>query len=187
MRKLRLGISSIALFLCAIWITGLVDIFAFHGHLRSYGIVPRTELGLRGILFAPFLHEGYGHLMANSGGILVFGGLIVLRQQSHFWAVTFIGALASGGGTWLLGRPAVHIGASGIVFAYFGYLLCIGWFERRFSSLLFSVVTFLVWGPTLYGVLPVKPSISWEGHLFGLIGGYLAASILARRPKGRRK
>jgi membrane associated rhomboid family serine protease len=118
----------------------------------------------------------------NTGGILVFGGLVMLRSRSHFWMVTILGAIASGIGTWLFGRPAVHVGASGIVFAYFGYLLFTGFFERRIGSLILSIAVFLLWGPTIYGILPMESDISWEGHLFGFIGGMLSAWVLAGRP-----
>ena len=96
--------------------------------------------------------------------------------------MTLVGVLASGAGTWLFGRPGIHIGASGVVFAYFGYLLFTGFFEGRIGSLLLSIAVFLIWGPTLYGVLPIPGASSWEGHVFGLIGGMLAAWVLAGRP-----
>lgn len=175
-------VRTIVIFIAVIWIVGLVDAFVFGGQLRIYGIVPRSELGLRGILFAPFLHAGIGHLIANTTGILVFGGLVILRSETHFWVVTLVGALTSGLGTWLFGRPAYHIGASGVLFAYFGYLLFTGWFERRLGSILLSVLVLLGWGSTIFGVLPVHPMISWEGHLFGLFGGIACARLLARRP-----
>ena len=169
----------------AMWLVLLVDALAFGGRLRAFGIRPRDEQGLLGILLAPFLHDGVNHLLANTGGLLVFGGLVMIRSESHFWAVTVIGALAGGVLTWLFGRPVIHIGASGIIFAYFGYLLATGWFERRIGSLLLSTLVLLVWGPTLYAVLPTQRAISWEGHAFGLLGGILAAWLLARRPRRR--
>lgn len=180
-RDLRRWVRTLVLFVAVIWGVELLDVFVFGGRLRSFGIVPRTSPGLRGILFAPFLHGGIGHLMANTTGILIFGGLVILRGEVHFWVVTVVGALASGLGTWLFGRPAYHIGASGILFAYFGYLLFTGWFERRFGSILLSLGVLIVWGSTLFGILPVHPAISWEGHLFGLIAGVAAARLLARR------
>jgi membrane associated rhomboid family serine protease len=180
-RDLRRGLQTIVLFVAVIWAVGLLDLLFLGGRLRTFGIVPRVDQGLRGILLAPFLHGGIGHLIANTSGIIVFGGLVILRGEAHFWVVTLVGALASGLGTWLFGRPAFHIGASGILFAYFGYLLFTGWFERRFGSILLSVGVLLVWGSTLFGILPVQPAISWEGHLFGLLGGVAAARILARR------
>lgn len=181
-RDVQRWIRTIVIFIAVIWIVGLVDAFAFAGRLRAYGILPRTERGLWGILFAPFLHGGIGHLIANTTGIMVFGGLVILRSEAHFWLVTLVGALSSGIGTWLFGRPAYHIGASGVLFAYFGYLLFTGWFERRLGSIILSVLVLIGWGSTIFGVLPVHPAISWEGHLFGLLGGVACARLLARRP-----
>ena len=184
-RELRHRVVTLAGFIGSIWFVAILNTFAFGGRLYTYGILPRTEQGLPGIVAAPFLHGGIDHLLANTGGILIFGGLVMLRNKSHFWVVTIVGALVSGSGTWLFGRPAMHIGASGIVFAYFGYLLFTGLFERRIWSLLMSILVFMVWGPTLYGVLPLQSGVSWEGHAFGLLGGILSAWILARRRSGR--
>jgi len=179
-RDLGRAARTIVWFIAAIWIVTILDMVVFGGRLQTYGIWPRTKQGLAGILWAPFLHSGILHLIGNTTGILVFGGLVILRRESHFWVVTVVGALVGGFGTWLLGRQAIHIGASGVVFAYFGYLLCTGWFERRLGSLALSLVVFLVWGSTLFGILPLHRGISWEGHLFGLLGGAAAAWMLAR-------
>jgi membrane associated rhomboid family serine protease len=174
--------ATLAVAIGAIWLIFAINLFVFGGRLLAFGILPRAEEGLPGIVIAPLLHGGINHLLANTGGILIFGGLVMLRSRSHFWMVTIVGALASGIGTWLFGRPAVHVGASGIVFAYFGYLLFTGFFERRIGSLLLSITVFVIWGPTLYGILPIKSDISWEGHVFGFIGGIVAAWVLAGRP-----
>lgn len=179
-RDVRRRVCTIVLFVAAIWIVGLTDMLAFGGQLKAFGILPRTERGLAGIVLAPFLHGGINHLIANTSGIFVFGGIVLLRSEAHFWMVTLIGAVTSGLGTWLFGRPAFHVGASGVLFAYFGYLLFIGWIERRMGSLLLSLLVLLLWGSTLFGVLPTQSSISWEGHLFGLLGGVCAARLLAR-------
>ena len=180
--KIRRRLGIIAAFIGAIWLVDIVDTVAFAGRLQYFGIVPRTEQGLLGILVAPLIHGGVQHLLANTGGLLIFGGLVMLRSERHFWTVTLIGALACGIGTWMFGRPGIHIGASGIVFAYFGYLLFTGFFERRIGALLLSIAVFVIWGPTLYGVLPIQGGVSWEGHVFGLIGGMIAAWALAGRP-----
>ena len=180
--NLKRRAAIIGAFIGVIWLVEIVDRVVFAGGLESFGILPRTEQGLLGIPLAPLLHGGTSHLMANTGGLLVFGGLIVFRNESHFWTVTLIGALASGIGIWLFGRPGIHIGASGIVFAYFGYLVVTGIFERRIGSLLLSIAVFVLWGPVLYGLLPTQRGISWEGHVFGFIGGIVAAWFLAGRP-----
>jgi membrane associated rhomboid family serine protease len=179
--ELGRSVRTIVFFIAAIWLIGVVDVVAFGGRLQAFGIRPRTVRGLVGILCAPFLHGGIFHLIGNTTGILVFGGLVILRRETNFWAVTGIGALASGFGIWLFGRPVLHIGASGIIFAYFGYLLFSGWFERRIGSLVVSMLVFVLWGSMLFGILPIQRGISWEGHLFGLMGGAAAAWLLARR------
>src|SRR4030095_315740 len=145
-----------------IWLIFAINLFVFGGRLLAFGILPRAEEGLRGVVLAPLLHGSVKHLLANTAGILIFGGLAMLRSRSHFWMVTIVGAIASGIGTWLFGRPAIHVGASGIVFAYCGSLLFTGCFERRIGSLLLSIAVFFVWGPTIYGILPLERDISWE-------------------------
>jgi len=174
--------ATLAVAIGVIWLIFAINLFVFGGRLLAFGILPRAEEGLRGVVLAPLLHGSVKHLLANTAGILIFGGLAMVRSRSHFWMVTIVGAIASGIGTWLFGRPAIHVGASGIVFAYFGYLLFTGFFERRIGSLLLSIAVFFVWGPTIYGILPLERDISWEGHLFGFIGGMLAAWVLAGRP-----
>jgi membrane associated rhomboid family serine protease len=181
-RALRRRAATVATFIAILWIIWLVDLLLFKGSLVQHGIAPRTLRGLPGILWAPFLHASWSHLSGNTLGILMLGGLLIARYEAAFWAVSILGALATGIGTWIIGRPnAVHIGASGIIFAYFGYLLFAGIFERRISSLLLSLAVFLDWGSMLWSILPTAGTISWEGHLSGLAGGALAAKLLARK------
>jgi membrane associated rhomboid family serine protease len=179
-RDLRRAARILAGILALLWGVLLVDVL-LGGSLRDFGIVPRTLPGLRGILLAPILHGGVLHLLLNSVGLVLLGGLVLCREESYFWAVTGIGALVGGLGTWTLGRSAVHIGASGVIFAYFGYLLLAGVFERRLGGILLSTFVAVVWGGMLLGVLPGQPGISWESHLFGFGAGALAARLLARR------
>lgn len=185
-------VASLVLLLVLVvvmWAVELVNIFMAH-RLNEYGIVPRTIMGLRGIPAGPFLHGGLGHLLSNTGPLLVLGGLVAVRGQANFVGVTafiiFVGGLA----LWTVGRPwpwddlqnLVHVGASGLVFGYFGYLVARGWYERSFLAILVSVAVILVFGTgILFGVLPTAPYISWEGHLCGLIAGVL----IARFTRGR--
>src|SRR5262245_36658879 len=181
-RDLRRRATIIAAFVGVIWLIGIFDIVILGSRLAALGILPRSGQGLWGIALAPLLHGSFHHLLANTIGIVIFGGLVIWRSERHFWMVTIIGALAAGAGTWLFGRAGIHVGASGVVFAYFGYLLFTGFFERRLGPLLLSVAVFVIWGPTLYGLVPVEGHSSWEGHIFGLIGGMLCAWFLAGRP-----
>ena len=148
--------------------------------INILGIFPRELIGLRGILFAPFLHGGFYHVAANTVPFIVLGWLVMLRNISDFYFVSFMAALVGGLGTWLIGDPrSVHIGASGVIFGYFGYLLFRGYFERSFVAIAISLVIAVTYGSLIWGVLPTRSYISWEGHLFGFIGGIIAAKLLS--------
>ena len=148
--------------------------------LNALGIVPQSFIGLRGILFAPFLHGSFYHVLANTAPFIVLGWLVMLRNIKDFYFVSAISALVGGLGTWLIGRPcSVHVGASGVIFGYFGYLLFRGYFERSFVAIAISLAIAFTYGSLLWGVLPTRSYISWEGHLFGFIGGIIAAKLLS--------
>ncbi|OLP18165.1 rhomboid family intramembrane serine protease [Leptolyngbya sp. 'hensonii'] len=168
------------------WAIELIDLFVFRGTLDRYGIRPRNITGLRGILFAPFLHGGLGHLIANTIPFITLGWFVMLRRTSDFFVVSIIVMLVGGLGTWLIAPPwTVHIGASGVIFGYLGYLLMRGFFERNIPSILISVIVGFLYGGLIWGVLPSQPGISWQGHLFGFLGGVLAARLMADGPKDR--
>lgn len=185
MQELRRDRRILVSVVAVLWLVLLVNAVFLGGQLLRFGIVPRTTAGLRGIVFAPFLHENGGHLFGNTVGLVLLGGLVLLREEADFWIVTAVGVLIGGAGIWLVGRSGAHVGASGVVFAYFGYLILTGFFERRIGSILLSAGAVFLWGGLIFGVLPGQPGISWEGHLFGLLGGVCAAWLLARY--GRRQ
>lgn len=168
-----------------LWAVEIVDWLVFGGALNDFGIRPRTVSGLWGILFAPFLHGNFAHLFANTIPLVTLGWLVMLRKTSDWLVVSVIAALCSGLGTWLIGAPGpVHIGASGVIFGYFGFLLLRGYFERSVTAIAFSILVAVLYGGIIWGVLPGQPGISWEGHLFGFLGGVLAARLLSRpRPR----
>ncbi len=165
------------------WAAELADLFFFRRSLDALGIRPRTVPGLWGILFAPFLHGGLAHLAANTGPFLVLGWLTMLRSISDFVVVTLMAMLIGGLGVWLIAPSnSIHIGASGIVFGYLGYLLLRGYFERSFGAIAVALLVGLVYGGALWGLLPLRYGISWQGHLFGFLAGAAAARLLAVRP-----
>ena len=163
------------------WIIELVDLIIFHNRLNIYGILPRHIIGLRGILFAPFLHGNLAHLIANTIPFITLGWFVMLQETSDFFIVTGITMIVSGLGVWLFGSSGVHIGASSLIFGYLGFLLLRGYFQRNFASILLSLIVGFLYGGAIWGVLPTVPGVSWEGHLFGFIGGIIAARFLARR------
>ena len=169
-----------------LWVIEGFDQVVMAGDLDREGIRPGSSDGLVGILLSPFLHGGWDHLAANSGPLLVLGFVIALAGMNKWWAVTLTVWLVSGIGTWILGGVGtVHIGASGLVFGWLAYLVLRGFFTRRPLQILVGVLIFLVYGSMLWGVLPTTPGVSWQGHLFGAIGGVLAAAMLEKGERRR--
>jgi len=178
---LKTQASVIGVSLASVWGTFVATV-ASGGALLGFGIHPRTVQGLWGILAAPFLHANLQHLISNTVPLVLLGWLVMLRDSRHFIPVTLIAALMSGLAAWTLGAPGtVHVGASGVVFGYFGFLVLAGWYARSLSAILISVGVVALWGSVIFGVLPGQPGISWQSHLGGFIGGWLAAKWLAPR------
>jgi hypothetical protein len=183
-QEIQKQISILGSFVAIFWILEILDQFVFHHTLDGYGIRPHSLIGLRGILFAPFLHGGFGHLIANTVPFLILGWLVMIQETSDFWIVTLITMLVGGVGTWILGAPnSVHIGASSLIFGYLGFLLLRGYFQRNIASILLSLVVGFLYGGLIWGVLPTQPGISWQGHLFGFLGGVLSAKLIAKEKR----
>jgi membrane associated rhomboid family serine protease len=172
--RLVLGMAAL------MWILEVVDAIANHS-LDQYGIEPRDADGLPGVVFAPFLHSGFDHLFSNTIPFVVLGIAIALSGLARVVAVTAIVVLVGGLGTWLIApENTIHIGASGIVFGYASYLIARGIFDRSLLELAMGAAVAVIWGGVLLGGLVPQDGISWQGHLFGAIGGVVAARLLAR-------
>ena len=190
-------------FVAVIWGVFLVNSWLLDGALNRQGIQPIAlpyefvsvvrEIGnisfspsyiwgvLQGILMSPLLHSGFGHIWSNTLALLILGGLVALRGVKTLIGVSLFVVLLGGILVWLFGRPAVHIGASGLVFGYFGYLVALGWFRRSIVTVGVAALVLLVYGVSIFsGLLPLEGFVSWEGHLFGLIAGVLAAMLSKR-------
>jgi len=166
------------------WALEIADTIADH-RLDQYGIEPRDADGLVGVIAAPFLHAGFGHLVANTVPFLLLGVVIAFGGALRVLAVTVIVAVVSGLGTWLISpESTIHIGASGVVFGYATYLISRGIFNRGFVEIAIGVLVGVVGGGALLAGLEPQEGISWQGHLFGAIGGVVAARLLARRRGG---
>jgi len=182
MRYIFIVGAIVALF----WLLEIVDFLNLERilfglrELDLYGVWPRTADGFRQILFMPFLHGGFLHLMGNTIPFFVLGMLIIIRSVRDFVFVSVLTTISSGIGAWSFGAPnSVHIGASGVIFGYLGYLLLRGFFERSLMAVGLGAIVFFFYGSILIGVLPLQEGVSWQGHLFGLIGGVMAAYLLA--------
>lgn len=184
-RELQSHVAILGGCVALLWMIEIVDVFVFRGALNSYGVRPRNLDGLQGILLMPFLHGSFAHLAANTLPFVTLGWLIMLREVSDFFVVSGVTMLVSGLGVWLTGAPnSVHIGASGLIFGYFGFLLLRGYFERSFTSILLSLIVGFFYGSLIWGVLPSQPGVSWQAHFFGFVGGVLTAQLLGRqKPK----
>ncbi|MDQ1654762.1 MAG: hypothetical protein QOI35_3962 [Cryptosporangiaceae bacterium] len=182
-----LGTAAIvALFVAFLWIVEIVDTLTGN-QLDTYGISPRDPTEVPDILTAPFLHASFAHLSANTIPLFVLGVLAAFRSLGRFFAASVIIIFVSGAGVWLTApEGTVTLGASGLVFGYFGYVLLRGFADRRPADIVIGLVVGVLYGSILWGVLPVDPAVSWQGHLFGLIGGVIAAFALRNRQPTRR-
>lgn len=165
------------------WAIELIDLLPFL-RLDSYGIHPRELSGLLGIVLAPLLHAGFDHLIVNSLPFVILGGIVLIGGLRTFWIVTTFVTIAGGLGVWFFGGDATnHIGASGLIFGYLGFLLARGLFEQSLAWALVSVAILLIYGGLLWGVLPLEVGVSWQGHLFGFLAGVIVARWMF--PPGR--
>ncbi|WP_431957548.1 rhomboid family intramembrane serine protease [Nocardia lijiangensis] len=148
------------------------------------GIEPREADGLWGVLWAPLLHSGWDHLIGNTLPVLVLGFLVLAAGIGRGLAATAVIWVLAGLGTWLTGADgSVHVGASSLVFGWLTFLILRGWFTKQVGQIVLGLVVLVLYGSLLWGVLPGQDGISWQGHLFGAIGGVVAAWLLAPRQR----
>lgn len=164
-----------------LWLLEGIDTATGHA-LDTFGIVPRETSELRDVVPAAFTHFGFDHVAANSLPLLVLGFLAALRGIRRFLGVAFVVILVSGLGVWLAAPAHTNTaGASGVVFGLFGYLLVRGFVDRRLLDIAVGLTVAVVYGSILWGVLPTAQGVSWQGHLFGLLGGVAAAFLFRER------
>jgi membrane associated rhomboid family serine protease len=179
-KEFKTQVTILVGFVALFWLIEILDLAVFGGMLETFGIVPHSLIGLRGIVFAPFLHGGIGHLLANTLPFVILGWLVMVQETSDFWIVTFLSAVIGGLGVWFLGIPGtLHVGSSILIFGYLGFLMLRGYFQRNIPSIALSLIVIFFYGGLVWGVLPGAQDISWQGHLFGFIGGGVAAKLIA--------
>lgn len=194
----KIGGATMLTFIALLYLIEIVDQLSGHALDRN-GIRPLETKGLKGIIFAPLLHADWGHLLANTMPALVLGFLVTLAGMSRFVWATAIIWIVGGIGTWLLGNidgcplDTNHIGASGLIFGWLGFLLVFGWLTRHLWQIGISLVVLFVYGGILWGAVPALRGcggVSWQGHLCGALAGVLAAYWLSspeREARARRK
>lgn len=183
-QTLRHQFTIIGSFLAIFWGLEILNVFVFQHGLRQFGIMSHSWVGLRGILFAPFLHGGFGHLIANTMPFAILAWLVMLQETSDFWIVTILSMVVGGLGVWIFSPPGtLTVGASILIFGYIGFLLFRGFFQKNVPSIALSLLVLFLYGGTLWGIFPSDPSTSWQGHLFGFIGGAIAARLIAQEKR----
>ncbi|MGI8531038.1 MAG: rhomboid family intramembrane serine protease [Geodermatophilaceae bacterium] len=182
---LTAGIVPVAVLLGLLWIAEGVDT-VLGQRLDQLGIEPRDVDGLTGVVAAPFLHAGFGHLLANSAGLLVLGLLLAVTTRS-FWLICALITVLGGLAVWVLGPAGtLHIGASGLVYGIAAYLVARGVRTRRVLDVVIAGIVVLTYSGLALGVLPGQPGVSWQSHLFGALAGVAVAwfgATPARRPR----
>lgn len=167
------------LFVLLIWIVFWIEV-RFHINLNSYGIRPLEIEGLRGILFSPFIHGDIKHLFNNTIPLFILSLALFYFYRQVSWKVLLIGLVSTGLLTWLIGRPSNHIGASGIIYLLATFLFFKGIFSKHYRLVALSLIVVFIYGGLVWYVTPMDPSISWEGHLSGLISGLALAFIFRK-------
>lgn len=184
MTRVKAAICLMVGWVGLLWLLEGVD-YAGGNALDTFGIQPRDIGELADVVPAAFLHFGFGHLAANSLPLLLLGFIAVVRSGvRRFLGVVLLIIVASGLGVWLTAAPGSNTaGASGVVFGLFGYLLVRGFIERKVLDIGIGLAVAVAYGSIVWGALPSDNGISWQGHLFGLIGGVLAAFAFRERPR----
>lgn len=164
------------LFVLFIWLVFWFEI-RFHFDFTRFGVFPLRLLGLRGVVFSPFIHSGIQHLYHNSIPLFVLSASLFYFYRSIAWKVLILGILFSGLLTWLIGRPAYHIGASGLIYVLVSFLFFKGILAKHYRLIALSLLIVFLYGSMVWYVLPIKEGMSWEGHLSGLIVGIVFSLI----------
>lgn len=162
-----------------IWIVEIVNLVFGHP-FYVWGILPRNIDGISGIVLHPFIHGSLQHTILNTLPLAVLGSFVALDGKKSFLKVTIIVVFAGGLLLWLFGRSSYHVGASLLIFGYFGFLLSIAFYRKTISSILVAGITIFLYGGIVYGILPVDNQVSWEGHLFGLIAGVASGRMVKK-------
>lgn len=165
-------------FVAALWGIQVVNWVTGDALIAAFGLVPRHFSGLDGIVAMPLLHGSFRHLMANTPPLLVLGTLMAATVTRALAAMNAVVIILGGLLVWLLGSSGIHIGASGLVFGWVGFLITRGLVDRSPVTLGASALVGVLYGSLLWGVLPGQPSVSWEAHLFGAIAGAAAAYLI---------
>ncbi len=165
--------------LLAIWVVYIIEI-GFGFNFNKFGIYPNNIIGLRGILFSPFIHADIKHLLNNSVPLFVMLCSLYYFYHKIATKVLVLGTLVLGFLTWFIARPANHIGASGVIYFLVSFIFFSGIFRKYYRLIALSLAVVFLYGSMIWYVLPIEESISWEGHLSGFITGLVFAILFKK-------
>jgi membrane associated rhomboid family serine protease len=176
------NLKKIFYLIAFIWIVFIVNLI-LPINLNNYGIVPRTQVGLIGIFFSPFLHGSILHITSNTIPLAILSFTIFNFYPRHSVSFFSMAILFTGILVWIFGRSSSHIGASGLIYAEASFIICSGFLIKDFKSILISILCVIGYGGLIWGVLPTKYWISWEGHIFGAISGIIISLLMFKKRK----
>ena len=182
MAKIFDNLKLVAIPVILLWLVEIVNIFLGHS-LAGFGILPRSVHGLLGIPLAPFIHGSPFHALSNTFPLLILGGLVMTEGRQRYLQVMILLTLISGILVWLIGRTAFHIGASGVIFGLFGYLLANGFWKRDAKAIIIAGLVILFYGGMAVGLLPLSRYISFEAHIAGFFSGIVLAWGFAKQDR----
>ena len=175
-RAVEVGLAWVG----ALLIVEIID-FSMGNRLDALGILPRVWIGLIGVLTSPLLHADFAHLMANAGPMALLLAILFSDSRYHPKSSLALIWLVSGLGTWLIGRNAIHIGASSVIFGLVSFLIVASLWMKSWRALFFSLIVFFLFGGLFYGIFHVHAGVSWEGHLSGALAGVWVAWVMHGR------
>lgn len=173
-------IEPVIIILFLIWAIFALN-FILPVDLNKFGIYPRTIHGLWGIIFSPFLHANIFHIISNSIPFLVLGSMLFLFYTKYALRVFIYSIIISGTLVWVFARPAIHIGMSGVIYAFATFLIFAGFYKKKIASILISILVIVLYGGLIWGLFPNNFYVSWEGHISGAIAGYILASAYYKK------
>ena len=176
--RLKLSLTVPVTFILIMWAVKLIE-YSLHLNLYNYGIYPHRIECLTGIITAPFIHGSFEHLISNTIPFFLLGTALFYFYKETAYKVFVIIWIATGLWVWIAARPAYHIGASGLIYGFSSFLFFSGLIQKNRSLASLSLLIVFVYGGMVWGVLPLKPEVSWESHLFGAITGLILAIIYA--------
>ncbi len=180
--RLKINLIGIGIAVAVMWVIEIFDALIMNQSMNGLGIHPREAGGLWGIALAPLLHGDFAHLTSNTMPFAILGFFTLLRGFNTFMFVTLFTTVVGGLCVWLIGESlSSHIGASGLIFGYFGFLVAIGVLERSLKAIGVAIMVGLLYGGIIFGIMPGQPGVSWEGHLFGFLAGIAAAFLVNKK------